>query len=177
MKPSCGFLRAVPGLAVALSAHAQLSLSAGSVSTLGKPLSMDCQLEAKTFVDITKDYPLPKIWNVVIVCDDSSWTVLLEHMTKDGAIKDPQNIDATYGETDINHNITFIRGVKLAKPDLGVTPEHIVTHELAHAYLHTKDEDKVDTQAVKWMKEQTEHPGSLAAGQTGWIAATYFPLK
>ena len=44
-----------------------------------------------------------------------------------------------------------IRGYKLIHPDMGVSPAHIVAHELAHVMLRSTDETKVDRQAFAWL--------------------------
>ncbi len=37
-----------------------------------------------------------------------------------------------------------------------MTAEHLVAHELAHIYLHSYDEQKVDDQAQDWMRQNNQ---------------------
>jgi hypothetical protein len=48
----------------------------------------------------------------------------------------------------------YVRGFTLVNTVTGyaTTPEHIVAHELAHVFLDSADEKKVDNQAQIWMK-------------------------
>jgi len=135
---------------LSLSAFAQNKVSVNSLFLKpGKPIPADCQEAAQVFVHFASMYPHPKTgWSFVIVCDENSWTAAMQRMglTGDGM--------EHYGETDIDHNITLFRGWKLIHPDMEVTPEHIVAHELAHIMLHSRDERLVDQTAMKWIDQQ-----------------------
>jgi len=80
---------------------------------------------------------------------------------------------AEYGETDIDHGVTFLRGTILSKfgtllsisNEPVITAEHLVTHELAHIVLRSRDEAKVDAQAMRWMKDRKDRI-ALAESQT-----------
>ncbi|MFL6305249.1 MAG: hypothetical protein ACJ72H_17090 [Candidatus Sulfotelmatobacter sp.] len=94
-------------------------------------------------------YPHPASgWHFVVVCDDTTW----QHVMRKAGIADGPG--EHYGETDIEHNLTLIRGAKLTHADMGVSPERIVAHELAHVMLRSADEAKVDRQAFAWMAER-----------------------
>ena len=124
----------------------------------GAPVSADCQQEMSVFVKLASVYPHPKSgWKFYIVCDESTWKEFMQQsfFSTDGM--------EHYGETDIDKGVTMIRGWKLIHPDLGVTPDHIVAHELAHIMLHSRDERKVDAQAYMWIQQQERRPGSLVA--------------
>jgi hypothetical protein len=118
---------------------------------VGRPASAECLDEGVHFLKLLTVYPHPASgWEFVVICDDITW---LHVMRKLGMADD---LGEHYGETDIEHNLTLIRGVKLIRPDMGVSPEHIVTHELAHVVLHSTDEAKVDRQAFAWMAKRRQ---------------------
>lgn len=119
----------------------------------GRPAPAECVEEGAHFIKLLSAYPHPASgWNFFVVCDDTTWQHVLR---KVGIADGPAE---HYGETDIEHNLTLIRGAKLTHSDMGVTPEHIVAHELAHVMLHSKDEAKVDRQAFAWMAERRDGP-------------------
>ncbi len=130
---------------------------------VGRPAPAECLDEGFHFLKLLTVYPHPASgWNFVVVCDDTTWQHV---MRKIGMADDPRE---HYGETDIDHNLTLIRGIKLIRPDMGVSPEHIIAHELAHVMLHSTDEAKVDRQAFAWMAERGE--GASKSG-TKWRLA------
>jgi hypothetical protein len=127
----------------------------------GRPSPAECVKEGALFMKLLSDYPHPASgWNFVVICDDTTW----QHVLRKAGIADGPG--ERYGETDIEHNLTLIRGVKLVRSDMGVTPDHIVAHELAHIMLHSTDEARVDRQAFAWMAERRDRgpkPGIQAA--------------
>ena len=117
----------------------------------GRPSPAECVKQGARFMKLLSEYPHPASgWNFVVVCDDTTW----QHVLRKAGIADGPG--ERYGETDIAHNLTLIRGDKLIHADMGVTPEHIVAHELAHVMLHSTDEAKVDRQAFAWMAERRD---------------------
>ena len=115
----------------------------------GQPAPAECVTEGVVFMKLLSAYPHPASgWHFVVVCDDATW---LHVLRKAGMTGGPGE---HYGETDIENDLTLIRGAKLIHPDMGVSPEHIVAHELAHVILHSTDEGKVDRQAFAWMAER-----------------------
>jgi hypothetical protein len=117
----------------------------------GRPSPAECVKEGARFMKLLSEYPHPASgWNFVVVCDDTTW----QHVLRKAGL--PDGPGERYGETDIKHNLTLIRGAKLTHADMGVTPEHIVAHELAHVMLRSTDEAKVDRQAFAWMAERRD---------------------
>lgn len=111
----------------------------------------DCVTEGVQFMKLLSAYPHPASgWSFVVVCDDTTW----QHVMRNAGMAEGPG--ERYGETDIKHNLTLIRGAKLIHADMGVTPEHIVAHELAHVMLRSTDEAKVDRQAFTWMAERRD---------------------
>jgi hypothetical protein len=110
-------------------------------------------------------YPHPATgWHFIVVCDDPTW----QHVMRKIGMAD--DLGEHYGETDIKDNLTLIRGTKLTHADLGVPPEHIIAHELAHVILHSTDEAEVDRQAFAWMTERRE-----AAAHSGMSVPKAYP--
>jgi hypothetical protein len=88
-----------------------------------------------------------KKWQWIIVADDAAWKLLMIRMGFDAN----EHIEY-YGQTDIDHGITFIRGWTLTHPDrIEANPEHVIAHEMAHVYLHSRDEKLVDETAEQWL--------------------------
>jgi hypothetical protein len=115
----------------------------------GKPAPQACIEAGAAFVKLLSAYPHPASgWNFVVVCDEPTWQHVMRHTE---LATDPGE---QYGETDFDHNLVIIRGWKLTHPDMGVSPAHIVSHELAHVMLHSSDEAKVDRQAQLWMADR-----------------------
>src|SRR5579884_2500991 len=137
----------VAALAVsALSTFAQNSVSVTSLfQKPGQPISDSCKEEVQVFEQIASVYPHPKSgWKFIIVCDENSWRAAIQRM---GLVNEPGE---HYGETDIDRGITLFRGWALTHPGVGgATPERIVVHELQHIMLHSRDENLVDTSALK----------------------------
>ncbi|MDR3734606.1 MAG: hypothetical protein P4L10_03615 [Acidobacteriaceae bacterium] len=165
-------LRAVFSLGLFLYLSAQtLAQNTVSVATdfskPGQTASDTCKAEVQAFMRMATVYPHPATgWHFVIVCDESTWKIFLQ---KAGLNNEPGE---HYGETDIDKNITVIRGWRLIHPDTLVSPEHIVAHELAHIILHSRDEVEVDKQAQAWMEQEKLSPGSLVRPT---LAATITP--
>ncbi|HEX6772448.1 MAG TPA: hypothetical protein VF126_10515 [Acidobacteriaceae bacterium] len=117
----------------------------------GRPAPAQCVTEGVQFMKLLSAYPHPASgWTFVVVCDDTTW----HHVMRNAGMAEGPG--ERYGETDIEHNLTLIRGAKLIHADMGVTPEHIVAHELAHVMLRSTDEAKVDRQAFTWMAERRD---------------------
>jgi len=122
-----------------------------------QPASPECLAESTLFMKLPSTYPHPASgWSFVVVCDDPTW----QHVMRKIGMAD--DLGEHYGETDIKDNLTLIRGTKLTHADLGVPPERIVAHELAHVMLCSIDETQVDRQAFAWMAER--HDGGPKSG-------------
>lgn len=120
---------------------------ASAFSQLGQRAPDACVQEAQIVVKYASLYPHPKTgWQFIVVCDDNTWKMFMRGNSNE------QGDD--YGRTDIDKNITLIRGSKILHPDIGATPEHIIAHELAPIMLHSRDEDKVDKQSILWIEQQ-----------------------
>lgn len=121
---------------------------------LKKP-DAECMQEIKTVIVVGSRLPLPKgNWNFVVVCDEVTWKHLIdaqkEHLREED--RDPSKGEI-YADTLLDQKMTIFRGYKLVHPDDNVAPEHIIAHELAHIYLNSANERKVDEQAGKWESE------------------------
>ena len=141
------------GMATPVVAQNQLSY----VSNYGKPnqpVTTECRQMGQVFTHFASLYPHPKSgWSFVIVCDENTWKAFMQKTDFVGGQVDH------YGETDIDAGLTLIRGYKLLYPDIGVTAEHVVAHELAHVTLHSRDEYLVDATAMQWIKQQEAKSG------------------
>lgn len=131
----------------------RLSLNFNS-DILKKP-DAECMQEIRTFLVVGSKLPLPKgNWNFVVVCDEVTWQHVIaaqaEHLREED--RDPSKGEI-YADTILNKKITIFRGYKLVHPDENVLPEHIIAHELAHIYLNSANENKVDRQADTWVSE------------------------
>jgi hypothetical protein len=123
----------------------------------GQPASPECLAESTLFMKLLSAYPHPVSgWSFVLVCDDTTW----QHVMRKIGMAD--DVGEHYGETDIKDKLTLIRGTKLTRADMGVPPERIVAHELAHVMLRSLDEAQVDRQAFAWMAER--HGGVPKSG-------------
>ncbi len=138
-------------LMVSFPVSAQNRVSAMSLFLkAGQAIPNECQQEATVFKQIASAFPHPKSgWSFVVICDENSWKAALQRM----GVDDPDR--EHFGETDIDHNITYFRGWPLVNYRLGnPTPEHIVAHGLAHIMLHSRDEELVDRTALDWIKRR-----------------------
>jgi hypothetical protein len=123
----------------------------------GRPAPAECVAEGAYFMKLLAAYPHPASgWHFVVVCDDTTWQHVMRKIGMDDDLREH------YGETDIKDNLTLIRGAKLTHADMGVPPERIVAHELAHVMLRSIDEAKVDRQTFAWMAER--HDGGPKSG-------------
>jgi hypothetical protein len=163
------------------SDQARLLISVASSDKPGSPVSEACQKEVNIFTSTAAHYPQPKQWHVVIICDDASWNALMAKVQKNGGFLlansgSPRetDIDNQYGLTDIDHNYTLLRGNTLLYPPFWGSPDRVISHELAHVLLHSRNEDQVDEQAQKWTKQNKKNPGSLVAGVqlASWVPAS-----
>ncbi len=98
---------------------------------------------------VVSKYPHPTQHRWIIACNDYSWNALLVHLGWDASGK------YTMALTDQRAGITYVRAEAIVHPTHGEAsaPEHIIAHELAHIFLRSSDEDKVDAQAQTWMKQ------------------------
>lgn len=87
-----------------------------------------------------------------MACDDRTWASLLQHLGHDTAGQ------YTYALTDQKNHITYLRAEGILNPTQGPDsePEHVIAHELAHIYLHSSDERRVDAQATAWQKSNQQ---------------------
>lgn len=148
-------------LALSVPAIAQNKLSfASDMITSGQLPTKECLSEIQVFTRLAIQFPHPTAgWSFIIVCDEMTWLGFMRR------ILPHQDLWEHYGETDIDKNITLIRGYKLLYPDRSAPAEHIVAHELAHIMLHTRDEEKVDEQAVSWIAQQKNNFPRLRDGE------------
>lgn len=136
------------------SGYSQVKLGYFAIGSDRKHVPEVCkdQLEVvRKYLDV---YPNPKEWTWWIACNEYSWKALASHLGIDQA-----SGHTIFAETDRKHHLTYVRGYMLMHPPehVAITPEHIVAHELAHAYLDSGDEERVDDLAKQWMKERS-HP-------------------
>jgi hypothetical protein len=115
----------------------------------------DCKRAEMLVAVVGSKLPLPKgDWHFVVVCDEVSWQHLIiaqaEHLREED--RDPSKGEI-YADTILDKKITIFRGYKLVHPDENVAPEHTIAHELAHIYLDSANENKVDRQADTWVSE------------------------
>jgi hypothetical protein len=134
----------------------------------------ECKQAEMLVAFISSKMPLPNgNWRFVVVCDEETWKNLMT-ANKKQLIRNDR--DPTKGEiysnTILEKNITIFRGFKLVHPDKDVMPEHIIAHELAHIYLHSPDERKVEKLALQWVSEyKTNSVISTPATQDNVIAS------
>lgn len=100
-------------------------------------------------------FPHPSKWTFIVACDETSWAAVERHV-------DWSNVPGkVLGLTDIDNGITYLRGWSLIHPfdgTEGACPEHVIAHELAHIYLHSSDEGRVEDQALDWLKAARQQP-------------------
>ena len=145
--------------------HAQKlqAFSTMSIFANNKPTSKECQEERQTLISLVGEFPSPDSWTFFVVCDDATWHYDFANIATDGrnsAIPTSQ----LYGVTVLDKHITYIRGEKLLhtvrynyERGADPTPAVIVAHELAHIYLNSTDEDKVEALAVRWVHAEAQH--------------------
>jgi hypothetical protein len=92
-------------------------------------------------------FPHPDTWTFVIACDDHAWDDLMALSGHAGYGR------GIFGATNPDNHSTLLRGRTLLGKDREMTPEHLVAHELAHIYLHSSDERRVEDRAFDWMKQ------------------------
>ncbi len=133
--------------------HAQTSIKFDTnLAKPGQATPKECLDQKAVLWSLLALYPHPDRWTYVIACDDPGWNDLMKRMDK--------RKGEHYGETNFQSEaqITFLRGTTLLGLDDSlekglpvITPEHLVTHELGHIYLHSSDEEKVDRLALSWI--------------------------
>jgi hypothetical protein len=134
-----------------VTANAEDQSSASQVkfqylSTFDKP----CKEAAVVLAQNINKFPHPTKWTFVIACDEQMWDRLQQHMH----FENPGRVMAL---TSLKLGITYVRGNDLVHPfDLSAAfqPEHFVGHELAHIYLNSEDEQRVDELAWKWQRDK-----------------------
>jgi hypothetical protein len=129
----------------------------------GAPPPPVCIQEGEIFLQIAGEFPMVHRWTFYIVCDEASWRRFvrrsgqLDHGIAVNGISYHNRPDVqVYGTTYLASRVTYIRGDKLLHPDPGITPSHIVAHELAHIILKSPDEVRVDHVALSWMAQHHE---------------------
>lgn len=146
--PTCRALLCVLAILFPAFGHAQLSIryfpshppKDGSIPQV----CLDAGAALKT--EMSK-FPVPAKWTFVIACDTAAWDNLMalsNHADRSRSI---------FGATNPDNQSTLMRGTTLLgqdEPEMSAT--HMVAHELAHIYMHSADERKVDMQALAWIK-------------------------
>jgi hypothetical protein len=129
----------------------------------GAPPPPVCIQEGEAFLRIASEFPLVHQWTFYIVCDERSWhrfvrrSGQLDHGVSVNGVAYHSRPDVQiYGTTYLQLRVSYIRGTKLLHPDLGITPAHIVAHELAHILLNSLDEVRVDHVALSWVAQHQE---------------------
>jgi hypothetical protein len=106
-----------------------------------------CLVEGESLRNQLSLFPHPQTWTFVIACDTNAWDDLMalsDHADRGRSI---------FGATNPNNHSTLMRGSTLLGKDApDMTAEHMVAHELAHIYLHSSNESRVDEQALEWIK-------------------------
>lgn len=114
----------------------------------GQPVRQECLDQVAELRRQVEAYPHPARWTYVVACDDAQWPLVLAHI----GYAPPRNA-RVYGMTDLAEGLSIFRGRTLLNPEpRTVTSEIVVAHELAHIYLHSRDEDTVERQAQIWLK-------------------------
>jgi hypothetical protein len=117
-----------------------------------------CLDEGSVLQTELKRFPHPSKWTFIVACDAASWAAVERHV-------DWSNVPGkVLGLTDIDHGLTYLRGDTLVRPVNGSTEasaEHVIAHELAHIYLHSSDERRVEDKALDWIR--TDHKEAQAA--------------
>jgi hypothetical protein len=115
------------------------------------PVEHGCDAAAQAAADLIKLYPHEEGWKYVVVCDELSWQKLM-------ILSATEDASYVYGSTFPTKHVTFLRASTLVATKYGQpTPNHIVAHELAHVFLHSRDEIGVDKLAEKWLKWSTAY--------------------
>lgn len=111
----------------------------------GQPVSQTCVDAAHAMAPIIRQFPHPDAWQWVLACDSRSWSELIQHLGYDG----PKPLALT----DQKNHVTYVNAEAIVHPEIGdaASPEHVISHELAHIFLHSADERKVDDQASEWI--------------------------
>lgn len=146
-----------------LRAQKLQAFSTVSIFATKKGTSKECQKERQALIALVGEFPSPNAWTFFVVCDDATWHYDFANIATDGrnsAIPTAQ----MYGVTVLDKHITYIRGTKLLHTvrynyEIGAdpTPAVIVAHELAHIYLNSTDEGKVQALAVRWVNAAAQH--------------------
>jgi hypothetical protein len=120
----------------------------GTFLKVGKPYPVEAIAEEKVFAAIAPRFPMKQqAWKWIIIVDEPMWKQLIMRM----GFRDDPSV-SYYGETDLEGGVTYIRGFTLLHPDqTDARPEHVISHEMAHVYLNSRDEVLVDQTADKWM--------------------------
>ncbi|MHB2009293.1 MAG: hypothetical protein ACYCOX_14740 [Acidobacteriaceae bacterium] len=146
-----------------LRAQKLQTFSTVSIFANNKPTSKECQKERQTLISLVGEFPSPNRWTFFVVCDDATWHYDFANIATDGR-NSAVSTSQLYGVTVLDKHITYIRGEKLLhtvrynyERGADPTPAVIVAHELAHIYLNSTDEDKVEALAVRWVNAAAQH--------------------
>jgi hypothetical protein len=125
-----------------------LPLTAQSVRVIQYPAN-GCPAVAATAERLIESYPHPASWRFIVACDESAW----DHLAKIAA--PGENPDTVFGTTEQKVSLTILRGSRMTNQRPGEpTPDHIVSHELAHVFLRTSDDIAVDRLSKRWMESR-----------------------
>jgi len=105
-------------------------------------------------------FPHPERWTFVIACDDRAWDDLMALAGHAGYGR------GIFGATNPDNHSTLLRGTTLLGQDRVMMPEHLVAHELAHVYLHSSDERRVEDRATDWLRAGHNRMQAVALLQT-----------
>jgi hypothetical protein len=144
----------VIGVVIGLTSYAiqaQTRIRYVQISAAGGPPSDLCKQEGELVQSYAGNYPHVDRWTWIVACDEFSWRALLQHVGID------QSDRMVFAATDRAHRFTYVRGFALLHPpdNFAVVPEHVIAHEIAHAYLDTADEALTESQVRKWEKDRS----------------------
>lgn len=97
-------------------------------------------------------FPHPDTWTFIIACDENAWDDLMALSGHAGSSR------VIFGATDPDNHSTLLRGTTLLGKDRVMSPEHLVAHELAHVFLQSSNERRVEDQALDWLKADHNEP-------------------
>jgi hypothetical protein len=109
-----------------------------------KSIPQVCQDELQVLRTTLDKYPHPTKWTYIIACDDNAWSQLERMVGVRESMSDVLGVTNYDGQSPI----TIFKGTVLLT---SMESDHVVAHELAHIYLRSKDEFKVDALAQTWM--------------------------
>ncbi|WP_213805773.1 hypothetical protein [Granulicella sp. dw_53] len=136
--------------------HAQTKiLYNSSHAKAGSPIPQECLAAGAALMHGLVSYPHPAKWTYIISCDDFAWSDTMMAARNDRG-------KLIYGATNPENFTTLLRGSTLRDDgDRRVTAEHLIAHELAHIFLQSNDDAKVEKLAQSWLIER--HASVLVA--------------